>query len=175
MIRAARQGDAEAIGSVYVAAWRSAYAGLLPSDYLAAMSAQRLARRFRADITGGRPVVVAEAGGEIAGFCAGGLARTQCLADGEIETLYVHDDHREQGLGRALLCAGAERLAASGCASLFLWVLQDNPSRWFYERLGGRPVRRGIATVARQEFAQLAYLWDPIARLTTAARSSAAE
>ena len=34
-IRRARAADAEAIGAVHVATWRTAYAGVLPDDYLA--------------------------------------------------------------------------------------------------------------------------------------------
>ena len=167
-LRPAEPGDADAIGAIYVAVWRSTYAGLLPSEYLTGMSAQRLARRFRSDIARHRPVVVAEVDDAVIGFCAGGIPRQPGLADCEIETLYVLDDHREQGTGRRLLRACAGTLAEAGCGSVFLWVLQDNPSRWFYERLGGRPVRRAVAHVAGQAFHQTAYLWDPIARLLPA-------
>ena len=62
------------------------------------------------------------------------------LAEGEVETLYVLDDWRERGVGRRLMRAAAAHLVDIGCQSAFLWVLRDNPSRWFYQRLGGRPV-----------------------------------
>ena len=167
-IRPARPEDAAAIAEVHVAAWRSAYAGLLPAGYLARMSTVRHAAYAHAAIVAGHTVLVAEQGRDVVGFCTAGRPRTPGLADSEIETLYVLDDHRDQGHGRALLQAAATSLAAQGCATLFLWVLADNPSRFFYERLGGKPVRRGTAHVARQSFDQLAYAWDPILRLTAA-------
>ena len=168
-IRPARPEDASAIAEVHVAAWRSAYANLLPAAYLASMSTVRHAAQAHQAILAGHGVLVAEHGNDVVGFCTMGRSRTPGLADAEIETLYVLDDYRDQGHGRALLQAAAIRLAAQGCGSLFLWVLADNPSRFFYERMGGKPVRRGTALVARHSFDQLAYAWDPIVRLTAPA------
>jgi ribosomal protein S18 acetylase RimI-like enzyme len=167
VVRPARRADAAGIAAVHVAAWRSAYAGLLPADYLANLSIVRQAAQHHAGIVAGRGVLVAEAASRIVGFCTVGRPRTPGLADGEIETLYVEDDWREQGLGRQLLHSGAARLAESGCRSLFLWVLRDNPSRWFYERLGGRATAQATTQVAGRPFWQTAYLWDPIELMTT--------
>lgn len=163
-VRPARPADAASIGAVHVAAWRSAYAGILPGSYLAQLSALRQAAGYDAAIRGGAGVFVATAAGKVVGFATSGPARTP-LADGEVETLYVLDDFREQGAGRHLLRASATWLAQRGCSSLFLWVLRDNPSRWFYERLGGRAVARGTVPVAGQAVPQVAYAWDPIGLL----------
>ncbi len=153
---------------MHVAAWRSAYAGILPEAVLTQMSEHRQASYYLADIRAGRGVYVAEAeGGPVVGFSTVGRSRTQGIADGEVETLYILDDWREQGLGRRLLQASAAHLAGGGCRSLFLWVLTDNPSRWFYQRLGGRAGMAGRTWVGGQEVAQTAYVWDPIGLLLT--------
>lgn len=170
-MRPAAPDDAAGIAAVHVAAWRSAYAGLLPSEYLARMSVRRSAAHMRAGIERGHSVLVAEAEGQVVGYATVGRPRAPGLADGEVETLYVLDDWREQGLGRRLLLDCAGLLEGSGCGSLFLWVLADNPSRWFYERLGGRPVRRSTTLVAGRRFDQMAYRWDPIGLLTSGMRS----
>ena len=78
-----------------------------------------------------------------AGRGRGGAIAEARLGEGEVETLYVLDDWRERGIGRRLLQAAAGHLAQAGCRSLYVWVLRDNPSRWFYQRLGGTPNRRG--------------------------------
>ena len=52
-IRRARPADAAAIGAVHVAAWRTAYAGVLPDDYLAGMSVLRHAAGYEAAIAAG--------------------------------------------------------------------------------------------------------------------------
>jgi ribosomal protein S18 acetylase RimI-like enzyme len=170
-IRPARHADAPEIAAVHVASWRSAYAGLLPSGHLARMSATRSAAQFDATIAGRGLVLVAEARGRVVGFTTAGRPRSTGLAEGEVETLYVLDDWRDQGLGRGLLQHAAQALADRGCASVFLWVLEQNPSRFFYERLGGRPVQRATTMVAGRPFVQVAYVWDPIARLVTPART----
>ena len=111
----------------------------------------------------------ADAPAEVVGFVTSGRARGQsALADGEIETLYVLDDWRDRGLGRRLMQAAADHLADLGCQSVFLWVLRDNPSRWFYAALGGRPAQDGTVSVAGQTIAQTAYVWSPLEKLRNA-------
>ena len=94
------------------------------------------------------------------------------LAEGEIETLYVLDDWRDRGLGRRLMRSAAAHLASAGCRSAFVWVLRDNPSRWFYERLGGRPVAEATIHVGGVPVVQVAYLWAPIEKLAQATSSA---
>jgi len=170
-VRPARIADAAAIGAVHVAAWRSAYPGILPDSYLSRLSPIRHARNYEMSIAGGATVIVAapnNATPRLVGFTTVGHARVDGLGDGEIETLYVLDDWREQGLGRRLLHAAAKDLAAHGCRSAFLWVLRDNPSRFFYQHLGGHPSAQGETRVAGVTVPQLAYSWDPIERLLAA-------
>jgi GNAT superfamily N-acetyltransferase len=182
-IRKARPADAIAIGAVHVAAWRSTYPGILPDAFLSRMSVSRQAAHYDAAIRSGTGVVVASASGldvpqgsgpRIIGFTTAGRARSggeiggRRLAEGEVETLYVLDDWRERGVGRRLMRAAAAHLVESGCKSCFVWVLRDNPSRWFYQRLGGRPVAEAAIQVAGQQVVQTAFVWDPIERLLAA-------
>jgi GNAT superfamily N-acetyltransferase len=164
-VRRAELADAGAIGAVHVAAWRSTYPGILPDAYLARLSPTRLALQYRAAIGSGATVIVATAGGagpRIVGFTTAGPARTKGLGDGEVETLYVLDDFREQGVGRRMLRAAAAQLAAHGCGSAFVWVLRDNPSRWFYRHLGGTAAAEGQTRFAGVALNQVAYTWNPI-------------
>jgi ribosomal protein S18 acetylase RimI-like enzyme len=181
-IRKARPADAVAIAAVHVAAWRNTYPGILPDKFLAKMSVSRQAVYYDQAIRGGTGVMVAIASGvdvtagsaaRIVGFTTAGKVRRgevsgRALGDGEVETLYVLDDWRERGVGRRLLRAAAAHLAETGCRSAFLWVLRDNPSRWFYERLGGRSVAEAVVQVAGQGVVQTAFVWDPIERLLAA-------
>lgn len=179
-IRRARPADAPAIGAVHAETWRSTYAGVLPDAYLAALSAQRLGcayERAILDRSHGHAVFVAVAsagawGGEgapaVVGFASGGRARRPGLAEGEIETLYLLEDFHERGVGRRLMRAMAAHLHAIGCRSAMLWVLRDNPTRWFYERLGGRLAAREVICFAGREVEQHAMVWDPIEALLAA-------
>lgn len=181
-LRAARPGDAVAIGAVHVAAWRSTYPGILPDAYLARLSVARQAAHYEAAIRGPDGVFVAVASGadlpagsppRVIGFTTAGRARGgvvggRRLGEGEVETLYVLDDWRERGVGRRLLRAAAGHLAAAGCQSMYLWVLRDNPSRWFYQRLGGALAAEAPIRVAGRAVMQSAFVWDPIRKLLTA-------
>lgn len=179
-IRRARPGDAAGIGAVHVAAWRSAYAGVLPDAYLANLSVVRHAAGYArgiSDRSDGHAIFVAVASGAdapegresaVVGFVSGGRARRWGLGDGEIETLYLADDYKERGAGRRLMRAMAAHLAAVGCRSAMLWVLEANPTRWFYLHLGGRPAARERIRFAGTEVMQVAFCWDPIDALLQA-------
>ncbi|MDN3563731.1 GNAT family N-acetyltransferase [Paeniroseomonas aquatica] len=184
-IRRARPADAAAIGAVHVATWRTAYAGVLPDGYLTSLSALRHAAGYETSIGDrrhGHAVFVAvakgadapagtppgEEEGTIIGFVSGGRSRRPGFADGEVETLYLLDDYRDRGIGRRLMRAMAAHLAVVGCRSVMLWVLKDNPTRWFYQRLGGRPMAREVIRFAGESMEQLAFAWNPIEALLTA-------
>ena len=181
-VRKARPADAIAIGAVHVAVWRSTYPGILPDAFLARLSVSRQAAYYDAAIRGGTGVFVALASGDdvpqgsgprIIGFATAGTARTDpaegpVLGEGEVETLYVLDDWRDLGVGRRLMGAAAAHLGDHGCRSCFLWVLRDNPSRWFYERRGGRSSAEKTVEVGGQSVIQTAFVWDPIERLIAA-------
>jgi hypothetical protein len=177
VVRRARLADAAQIGAVHVAAWRSTYPGILPDTYLAGLSAQRQAACYEAAIRQALGVHVASASGEdagpdrgparVIGFVTDGPARAggAGLGEGEIETIYLLDDYRERGLGRRLMRAAATHLAMAGCRSAFVWVLRDNPNRWFYERLGGKPAAESLVEVGGTPLVQLAYIWPDIEQL----------
>ena len=181
-IRRARPSDAVAIAAVHVAAWRSTYPGILPDAFLSKLSVPRQAAHYEHAIRGGSGVHVAVATGadvplgshpRIIGFATDGRARGSMvgerkLGEGEIETLYVLDDWRDRGIGRCLMREAAGHLAQVGCRSAYLWVLSENTSRWFYQRLGGKPAATGTTRVAGQDVAQTAYVWDPIDKLIQA-------
>lgn len=164
-VRRAVARDAACMGAVHVGVWRSAYAGILPDAYLAGLSAPRQAAYYQAGIVRGYPALVAESAGAVIGFATMGMRRRQAgrsFGEAEIETLYVGEDWREQGAGRMLMRQAGEVLARAGARSAFLWVLRDNPSRWFYQRLGGRRAAEGHTMVAGTSIPKTAYVWDPI-------------
>lgn len=181
-IRRARPSDAISIGAVHVAAWRSAYPGILPDDFLARLSVPRQAAHYDAAIRSPSVgVFVASASGgdvppgsgsRVVGFTTAGRSRggefTRRLAEGEVETIYVLDDWRDRGVGRKLMRAAGAHLAEAGCRSCFVWVLRDNPSRWFYQRLGGKAVAEAMIQFAGVKVPQTAFVWDPIEKLLAA-------
>ena len=55
-----------------------------------------------------------------------------------LEDIFVHEWARRLGVGEKLVRRLAAIAVEQGCARLDLWVLQWNPARRFYERLGMR-------------------------------------
>jgi len=175
-IRPATAPDAAGIAKVYVDAWRSAYAAILPHRVLLGMSYERQMREWSWIIrnrTELQPVIVAaEADGGVVGFASFGLARSngrpvsaQFSGEakvGEIYTLYVQPEFQERGIGRELLAAAFAAMADKGYCRGLLWVLRDNPSRYFYERVGGKMVAERQEQLWGCVTEQICYGWSDL-------------
>jgi ribosomal protein S18 acetylase RimI-like enzyme len=169
-IRRGTPKDAAAIGRVHVETWRSAYAGLLPDAMLARMSDVRQTAwwsRALGDPAEQRGIFVAddeEMGVVGFGSCGPvreipeGLDGTEQRV-GEVFTLYVESDFQDQGLGRRLLDAMFRQLHADGFDTAILWMLAANPTRFFYEGLGGAVVGHRIDRMSGTEVEEVAYAW----------------
>ena len=173
-IRRASRRDAVAIGRVYVETWQAAYAGLLPDAMLAAMSDARQSAwwsRALADPGEARGIFVADDQDMgVVGFGSCGPVRDppeglsgREIRVGEVYTLYVEPDFQNQGLGRRLLDALFRQLRADGCDTAVLWMLANNPTRFFYEGLGGERVGHRVDTMAGVDVEELAFAWHDLA------------
>lgn len=160
-IRSAREGDAAGIARLDVETWQAAYAGVLATRYLVGLSAERRERGWAYAIRRApRDVMVAvDKTGAIRGFGSCGACRGDPDYAGEVFTLYVAPDWQNQGIGRRLLLALFARLAEQGRNSAVIWVLRDNPSRFFYRRLGGREIRHRTLQVAGAEVGAAGFAW----------------
>ena len=93
-------------------------------------------------------------------------ARLENFTGGEIFTLYVQSDEQGQGIGRRLMAEMAKRLIHAGHQHAMLWCLRDNPSRWFYERIGGQPMAERTIRFAGSNLIEIAYGWDDLVSLS---------
>ncbi|MFF8382837.1 GNAT family N-acetyltransferase [Streptomyces kanasensis] len=144
-VREMVEADCAAVARVRVAGWRSAYRGLLPVAYLAALDVEDDAavRREHLARAGGRVVhLVAERDGDVVGWAAFGPDRRPEAgpADAELYALYALPAVVGTGVGRALMEEVTARAPARGYTSLSLWVLEDNAlGRRFYAKAGFTP------------------------------------
>ena len=169
-IRPACLADAPGIARVHVETWRAAYAGLIGDRYLVGLDDGRQALRWRREIQASSPtndVLVAEmkkdGGEEIVGFGSFGRRRSASLPyDGEVYTLYVSVDWQGFGVGHRLLGGLFHSLVKVGCDSAFLWVLSENPARFFYESQAGRPVAWRRESFAGALLDETAYAWPDL-------------
>ena len=160
-LRRATAADADAIAGIEIETWRTTYAGLLPDGVLLGMSHREHAAAW-GRLIGRRveDVMVATGPQGCVGFGSCGVQRLRALAfAGEIYTLYVQPDHQGAGVGRLLLHGLFARLLAGGAESAVVWVVRANPSRFFYEHLGGSLVSHRPIPVGGEAVEALAYGW----------------
>jgi GNAT superfamily N-acetyltransferase len=164
-VRLATIDDAEAIARVHVASWQSAYRDILPPEFLSTLSAERRTeawRRLLEQGTGTGAVLVASSAGAVLGFCHVGPNRAE-PADfsGEVYAIYLLDEARGRGVGRALFAEGSAWLRARTLPGVLVWVLALNgAARRFYERLAGRLVAGRSIDVASHPFVEVGYGWS---------------
>ena len=161
-VRAAGIDDAAAIARVHVVTWRSAYRGLLPADFLDALSEERYEERWRRTIDDGNSAVfVGEDDHGVVAFASGGRERAgEDGFGGELYAIYVLPDAQGRGHGRGLVRAVAAGLGKMGLTDMIVWVLHDNSSaRGFYERLGGVYVREQPITIGSAALREVSYGW----------------
>ena len=142
VIRDAAEADAGQMAEVQVEAWRAAYGGILPPQFLEELSVSSRERAWRELIGTGAPAVVADDDGAIAGFCALALpSRDEDAGErtAEIAATYVESRRWGQGIGGALLREALMRLGDGAWDDVTLWVFRRNAQgRAFYARSGFR-------------------------------------
>ena len=181
IVRRARIEDAAQIAAVHVETWRMAYAGMLPDKFLLNLSAKdHESRWWRHVLTGtktGHFVYVAEdAEAGVVGFCTGGPTRGDKFAfDAEVYTLYLLDRFQGRGIGKSLFLELALQLKNTGSETLLVWVLDQNPSRFFYSALGGVVGITRNGSVGGKKIRELGYCWSDIDQLLERRGTGAAE
>jgi GNAT superfamily N-acetyltransferase len=164
-IRPAAIQDARAIAEVHIVSYTSAYRGIFPDALLDGLSVETRESGWR-DLLAGQEtgsaitMVGCDNGGRVVGFASGGKERTgQLGCDGELYAIYLRPEAQRKGLGALLVRQFVQELARRGFASMALWVLELNPARRFYERLGGKVVGKQEIERGGQTFIEVAYGW----------------
>jgi ribosomal protein S18 acetylase RimI-like enzyme len=139
-VAAASSTDCRAVAQIHVDAWRCAYVGIVPSDYLAALSVDQRETMWRTAVERGTPrVLLARTGEDVVGWIAYGRCRDDGAGPdvGEIWAIYVAPTAWSTGVGQALLKVACRDLQEQGYLSVTLWVIRGNARAIrFYERSG---------------------------------------
>jgi ribosomal protein S18 acetylase RimI-like enzyme len=163
-IRAATLADAPVIAHVHVESWKQTYRGIVPDALIASLSIEQATLQWTYILGPGsaaETVHVAE-DTTVVGFGSAGPARTDRLgADGEIFWIYLLDDVKRRGIGRALFGVMMRELASRGHQTAGLWVLTANAQgRQFYEALSGRTGATRETNHEGHVVNEIAYLWE---------------
>ena len=141
--------------------------GIVSDEHLAGLSQEKRAVFWSKFITDMPPrshlVVATDDGDRVVGFSNGGVNRsTEHDIDGEVQAIYLLKDYQGAGVGRRLLQASFDRLAEDGFNKLLLWVLADNPTCGFYERMGGKVIGEKMEQIGGTTLRELAYGWEAL-------------
>lgn len=170
-IRHAGYADSAELAQIQVNSYRSAYAGILPPEYLAHFTIEEQTQDWQDLLVGAQDFIllVAETEtGQLSGYALGHTGSVEMAGyDSEIDALHVRQAEQRQGVGRALIAAMASTLQEAGAGSLMLWVLLQNPARALYERLGGEMLGQRKITLGEGDILteEVAYGWKHIAEL----------
>ncbi len=165
MIRDAKQEDISSIARVHVQAWRETYTGLIPQEVLDNLSVEARAATWRGALRerSAASLLVYEHEGEVVGFADAGPEReTHPLYTGELYAIYLLKDFHGRGYGKALFQGAVDALGAAGHSAMRLWVLEANPTRGFYERMGGKLLEQKDITFRGTTLSEVAYGWTQL-------------
>ena len=168
-VRPGRLEDATTLARIYVETWRDTYAGVLPDAMLVGMSVQRHAAAWTHELSGNDrfgDTIAAEAPNDgIVGLSTVGATRRgpgNFIDGGEIYRLYVRAGWQNRGVGRALMLASFDWMLSRQIGAAMLWVVARNPSRFFYERLGGVRLGERSETLGGHQVQEIAYGWPDL-------------
>ncbi|MCB9026248.1 MAG: GNAT family N-acetyltransferase [Bdellovibrionaceae bacterium] len=158
-------GDEAEITNVHTHAWQQSYKGIVPDSYL---DSRPLSFRSRLvwwksvveKKTSAKVFVAESAQNGIIGFCAVEPARDEELKSyGEISAIYCLNEFKNKGIGASLFHRGHAHLKSKNMSKIYLWILKDNPTISFYEKMGGKRMKKEKSIVLGKPLVEVVYEW----------------
>jgi GNAT superfamily N-acetyltransferase len=164
IIRRAKIKDAFGIAKVHVDSWKTTYKNIVPDDYLNKLSYESRVPLWEESIPKSLVIVAEDEDGQIVGFSTGGKERTGNYEDykGELYAIYILKEFQGKGLGTKLVKPIMDELASLGINTMLVIVLEDNPSRYFYEALGAEKIESLEIQIGGKKLREAVYGWDDI-------------
>lgn len=164
-IRKATENDITGIAHVHIKSWQSTYKGILPDSYLNSMNLEIRKKNWLRNLKmlHSCTYIAENDKRQVVGFAAGGPEQSNdSYFQGEVYAIYLLKEYQRQGIGKNIMKAVIDELAKKEHHNLIIWALKDNPSRGFYEALGGQVVAEKIVKMAGIELEEVGYGWKDI-------------
>jgi len=165
-IRPMEVSDAKAVALIHTESWRSAYEGIVPQDFLAAIDVDKREERWAQGIVDDPSLIRLVAVNEdekVLGFVCG-LKNRDDNPDiqAELWAIYVAPDIERSGLGSSLFTSFQDELRKRDMKSMNVWVLEDNlKARNFYETMGGKlSSHQKQIEIGRKNLIEVSYEYD---------------
>ena len=153
-VRHATLKDAKAVAEAHVAAWQTAFQGVLPDAQLAAMSADKRLAFWRDAIDMGEPQVLVATdtteAGRVVGFVAFDRSRDKGTppTTGELWAIGALPSLWSTGAGLALWDGARDALIEEGCTKVTVWLpLRNERALRFHELAGFKREMSSAKTV----------------------------
>ncbi|GGD18588.1 GNAT family N-acetyltransferase [Pontibacillus salipaludis] len=164
-IRRAVDGDAEGISRVHVDSWRTTYKNIIPEEVLKKLSYDKRTELWKKNISkDGNFVFVAEnENGEIVGFADCGKRENNNAENaGDLTSIYLLEEYQGKGIGKQLMKRLFHQFKELNYTKVFVEVLDDNKTRYFYEYYGAEFLRKETIKMGGAELSLLIYHWESI-------------
>lgn len=163
-IRRATQDDSVGIAHVQITSYRTAYASFFPPSYFEQMTEAEQTQDWRdlMSALNADPVFVAEdeEADKIVGYALGKVNPEEFEPwECELVALHVLPQYQRKGIGSQLFSRMVREMQAYDKTVIFLWTIEGNPVRAFYERLGGALAGGKEYEVDTVTITEVAYSW----------------
>ncbi|WP_417900113.1 GNAT family N-acetyltransferase [Bacillus haimaensis] len=165
IIRKAILNDASGIAKVHVDSWRTTYKGIIQDDFLKNLSYEKRTELWEKNITKeNNYVVVAENNeGQIVGFADAWKRETNVVENSsDLTSIYLLEEYQGQGIGKKLFKELFVHFKQLGYGKIFVEVLEENKTRYFYEYYGAKLVKTVQIKIGEKMLKELIYEWDNI-------------
>lgn len=164
-IRKAILTDAVGIAKVHVDSWKSTYKNIIPDVFLGRLSYDQRTELWKQNITKeGNYIFIAENNeGEIIGFADCGKKESNNVPNsGDLTSIYLLQEYQGHGIGKQLLKQLFLQFKELGFNRVFVEVLEENNTRYFYEYYGANLFKNDQITIAGTNLNLLIYEWNDV-------------
>ncbi len=177
LYRKAQISDLSGIVKVNVDTWKTAYQWIISEKYLQSLSYEDKEENWKQrleNLTHGAIIYVAEIDqNEIVGFALATLEKYNPIVAllqaeryiGELCAIYVLEEFQHKKIGTELVHLVVKYFKLNNICSMITWVLKENPSRRFYEKLGGIILGEQSIEIGRMNYTEIAYGWENINKI----------
>lgn len=161
-IRKAELEDASGIAKVHVDSWRTTYKDIMPSGLLDNLSYEKRTVLWENNLAEKvNYVIVAETDtGNIVGFGTASKRETNTVdRSGDLTSIYLLEEYQGQGIGKRLLKELFLHFKTLDCKKIFVEVLEENRTRFFYEYYGAELVKTVRLKYDGKVLNELIYEW----------------
>ncbi|MDQ0110741.1 GNAT family N-acetyltransferase [Paenibacillus harenae] len=164
-IRKASLEDAKGIAKVHVDSWKSTYKHIISDEFLNNLSYDQRSDLWNRNISkhGNYVFVALNNEEEIIGFADCGKRESNNIDNsGDLTSIYLLEEYQGKGIGKQLLKTLFLQFEDLGYNKVFVEVLKDNKTRYFYEYYGANLFKSELITISGNELSLLKYEWSNI-------------